>query len=252
MRLKIISFYPEIARALESKDAAIFYQQIRFWSDKGSLEGGWIYKPASEIEQETTLTENEQRICRRIVTGKGWIAAEKRMHRGSMTWHYKLLIDTVLIAVPTVKSTVDQLSKSQLQPPKITVVQPPKITVVYTESTTENTQRESTPAQKAKEFFEEPQSRGPIIARIVSMERPEPFVRAQIERFVGYWMEPSRNGMRRRWEDEKYFDIMRRLSTWFLKAKNSDNFRSKFEPPRSPMKPISEMSQGELRRILQG
>ena len=101
MKERPIAFYAEIARELKSINAAIFYQQIRYWSDKGHRDDGWIYKTAEEIERETTLTEDKQRICKKKLIEKGWIKAEKFLLKGSMVWHYKLLIDFSFSMHPT-------------------------------------------------------------------------------------------------------------------------------------------------------
>ena len=93
MRERPIAFYAEIARELKSINAAIFYQQIRYWSDKGSRDDGWIYKTAEDIEKETTLTEKQQRLCREKLLTMQWIDMKKIMHNGSMVWHYKILVD---------------------------------------------------------------------------------------------------------------------------------------------------------------
>jgi hypothetical protein len=93
MKERPITFYAEFARQTGSVSTALFYQQIRYWSDKGSREDGWIYKTTKEIEQETTIQRKSQDKAREKLVEIGWIEAEKMMHKGSMVWHYRLLID---------------------------------------------------------------------------------------------------------------------------------------------------------------
>lgn len=132
MKERPIAFYAEIARELKSINSAIFYQQIRYWSDKGSRDDGWIYKTAKNIEKETTLTEDQQRICKKNLIKKGWIEAQKMMLNGSLVWHYRLLLDfsfsmhpTGIIPVATPKN------------PSSTTPKNPSSSI--TENTTENT-----------------------------------------------------------------------------------------------------------------
>lgn len=51
------------------KDAnvAVFLSQLLYWSTRGSLDGGWIYKKADEWEAETGLTRKKQERARRIL-----------------------------------------------------------------------------------------------------------------------------------------------------------------------------------------
>jgi len=39
-----ITYYPALAKALESIPAAIFLAQLIYWTGKQADEGGWIYK----------------------------------------------------------------------------------------------------------------------------------------------------------------------------------------------------------------
>lgn len=132
MKERPIAFYAEIARELKSINAAIFYQQIRYWSDKGSREDGWIYKTSTEIERETTLTEDKQRICKRIlVQEKEWLEAKKIMHKGSMVWHYRLLVDFTFSIVPTGKipvATMENPSSTTMENPSSSIQRIPETT----------------------------------------------------------------------------------------------------------------------------
>jgi hypothetical protein len=112
MKERPIAFYAEIARELGSISSAIFYQQIRYWSDKGNREDGWIYKTAGDIERETTLTEKQQRLCKEKLIEKGWIETQKIMFRGSMVWHYRLLVDFTFSMVPTGQKPVADVQKA--------------------------------------------------------------------------------------------------------------------------------------------
>jgi hypothetical protein len=43
---------------------------------------------------------------------------------------------------------------------------------------------------------------------------PEELVNLEIKKFISYWTEPNQRG-KQRWEGQKFFDVSRRLATWF-------------------------------------
>lgn len=101
---RVIAFRPEIARQLRSIEAAIFYQQMYFWSDKGGRVDGFVYKSAKEIEDETCLTEKQQRLARKKLVDMGWLETKKLKANGAPTHHYKCLMEMHTV-----------LAKSQLE-----------------------------------------------------------------------------------------------------------------------------------------
>lgn len=94
MKEKPIAFYPRLARELGDIASALYYQQIYFWSDKGDREDGYIYKSKREIEEETTLTREQQDRIRKKLEEMGWIKT-KLTHdkKGKPTIHFKCLVD---------------------------------------------------------------------------------------------------------------------------------------------------------------
>ena len=40
----------------------------------------------------------------------------------------------------------------------------------------------------------------------------------QLDKFISYWEEKTKNGLKQRWELEKTWDVDRRLNTWILKS----------------------------------
>src|SRR3954452_5041110 len=74
---KIIAFHPALARALGGINEALLFQQLAYWSNKGSTPD-WIYKTQRELEDETTLTRTQQENARRTLRKLGVIDEEKR------------------------------------------------------------------------------------------------------------------------------------------------------------------------------
>lgn len=127
---KPIAFYPQLARELGSVTAAIYYQQIYYWSSKGKRDDGFIYKSAKEIEEETTITEKQQRLARKVLKEKGWIEMKKMQANGAPTWHFKPLITIEVV-----------MAKGQIEPakrPNRTSKKASSITETTTETTTDN------------------------------------------------------------------------------------------------------------------
>lgn len=87
---KPVSFYPQLAKLLGGIKEALYYQQISYWSDKGSREDGFIYKTKEEIEEETFLTRDEQDRVRKKLEKNGWMMTKVMLANGHPTLHYKL------------------------------------------------------------------------------------------------------------------------------------------------------------------
>lgn len=74
----VVAYYPRIALALKSVNAAIFLAQFIYWEGKQKNEEGWIYKTMEEIRKETGLSRNEQETARKRLKELN-ILEEKRM-----------------------------------------------------------------------------------------------------------------------------------------------------------------------------
>ena len=79
---------------------------------------------------------------------------------------------------------------------------------------------EKTPAQTAKDFFEN-LGHGifePWQTEISKTGWPVEVVQAELKKFWSYWTEPTASGTRQRWQLENAFELKRRLATWFSRA----------------------------------
>ncbi len=90
-----IVFHSVFSRVLGGVNAAIFFQQIYYWSDKGSREDGYIYKTKNDIEKETTLTTKQQDWVRRPLEKTGVLKTQLIKVNGSPTLHYKVSIENL-------------------------------------------------------------------------------------------------------------------------------------------------------------
>ena len=69
-----IAFYPKLKRVTGSTTATILLCQLLYWSDKS--KDGWIWKTSSQLEEETGLTENEQRTARKKLEDAGILESQ--------------------------------------------------------------------------------------------------------------------------------------------------------------------------------
>jgi hypothetical protein len=72
-----IAFHPMLARLLGGINEALLFQQLAYWSDKGS-DPEWIYKTQKDIEEETTLTRTQQETARARLRKLGVIEEDKK------------------------------------------------------------------------------------------------------------------------------------------------------------------------------
>lgn len=86
-------------------------------------------------------------------------------------------------------------------------------------NTQENKTKEQTPGEFAQKFFEGDKAvHHEIIQKLEEASIPPQVVSREMNKFLLYWTEPTKNGKRKRWELEKVFDVKRRLGTWFRNA----------------------------------
>ena len=140
---RVIAFHPSLARELGGIGEAIFYQQILFWSDKGTREDGFIYKSKKEIEEETMLTERQQDPIRKKLVEKGWLEVKKMKANGVPTLHYKAIMGVSITTkgrngnLQNVGMETDIMSDSS-----------------YTDMTSEKTTDINVPYEQFDEFWE--------------------------------------------------------------------------------------------------
>jgi hypothetical protein len=89
---RVIAFHPGLARAFGGVYEALLFQQLAYWSDKGT-DPEWIYKTREELREETTLNRYQQEQARASLKKLGVIREERRGLPARM--YYKIEWDVV-------------------------------------------------------------------------------------------------------------------------------------------------------------
>lgn len=77
--------------------------------------------------------------------------------------------------------------------------------------------QESVPTQ-ASEFFTSKEKQAELFKWLVSTGVAEELARTELWEFIKYWKETSAKG-KERWQGQKFFDVKRRVGTWFKNIK---------------------------------
>ena len=85
-----IAFHPALARKFGSINAAIYWQQLYFWRDKGKRSDGFIFKTKETIEKETTLSPYQQDKVRKELEKAGYLKTKLIRADGAPTLHYRI------------------------------------------------------------------------------------------------------------------------------------------------------------------
>lgn len=68
------------------------------------------------------------------------------------------------------------------------------------------------------EFFESEEKQNDAVSWLLKKGMPEEIAREEVDKFVRYWTETSKSGLRQRWEAQQFFDIRRRFATWIKRV----------------------------------
>ena len=91
-----IAYYVTFAKIAGSVAAGVMLSQLVYWTGKGNNPDGWIWKTATEMEEETGLTRREQETARRRLRERGFV--EERLAGVPATLHYRVNLDAVMEA----------------------------------------------------------------------------------------------------------------------------------------------------------
>jgi hypothetical protein len=90
---RAVAYYPNMARALGTIEAAIFFAQLFYWQDKCGDEELGVYKTKEDWQEETGLSFKEQ--DRAIARLEHFGLLERSYKRIEHRMYYKLHMDSV-------------------------------------------------------------------------------------------------------------------------------------------------------------
>ncbi len=150
-----IAFHPTLSRILGGVNEALIFQQLAYWTGKGS-DPVWVYKTRAEFFEETTLTRPQQERARATLRRLGVITEERRDIPAKLyfrvNWEalFELLGATPKKATfpPTRGQAPDQ--PDGLEPTTLSAANPPT-----SKSTSESIKEEEDPPLKLPRTLEE-------------------------------------------------------------------------------------------------
>lgn len=158
-----------------------------------------------------------------VVVIKHWLIHNTiRMDRFNDTSYQdeKKLITTKENKAYTELATTWQPNDNQLEPQvKLSKVKLSKVKLSESGGETP-----PTPSQIALDFFSNEEKRREFGKQLAEQHNVDiQFIASEIRKFVSYWTELNKSGTKQRWQQEKTFEVNRRLNTWFSNIKNFGN-----------------------------
>lgn len=150
-----IAFHPELAIVLGGIHEALMFQQLAYWSDKGSDTDGWIYKTTEQFRQETTINRYQQDKARANLVSKKVIEAKRRGLPAKM--HYKInwnqLYELLSKPVCSPSTNCEDDPPNATEPvcsPSTNLIDYPEQALLETKTTAKTTQRDNGPSEDEK------------------------------------------------------------------------------------------------------
>ena len=92
--------------------------------------------------------------------------------------------------------------------------------------------KELTPKEEMSKFLIDENFKKEIIEKISKNKKLSlEFVQEEVDAFIEYWTTKSANGKNIRWEKQQYFELGKRLGTWF---KNKKEWNNDFKKKKTP------------------
>ena len=79
---RVVAYYPDIAKKLKNKNAALMLQQLTYWQCRTADPAGWFYKTIKDIYDELALSRTEQDTAIHILIEHELIETKDRRQRG--------------------------------------------------------------------------------------------------------------------------------------------------------------------------
>jgi len=165
----------------------------QYFIDNGTMNNGWFFNTAKNIEKDTTLSRHKQSLAIKTLVKKGFI--KTKLMGVPATLHFKIIENKILNFLNTSIKDIEIQGIKKLK------------TNNNKEIIINNKKNMNT---RAQEFTEE------VFMSNLSSEL--------CQEFIDYWTEPNTSKTKMKFELERTFDIKRRLTRW---AKNDKKWNQK-------------------------
>lgn len=225
-----------IANQLNPLDRYLFLYFLT--NDKTNILG--IYELPIKIIATETGIEKEMlvkmlpRLKGRVYYKDGWVYLKNFLkYQNVSSRDVQTGIENIKKTLPEwVNSWVEGVNKTVIRPSKTVIGQPeePESNLTKLNLTKPELELE-VPSERSAQFFS--MSEAEIDALVAELKTKQPNsnfpYKAEIKKFITYWTEPQANGKKLRWQDQKFFDVRRRLAFWFSRVKKSPESSAKYQ-----------------------
>lgn len=206
------------------------YMFLYFLTNEHTNIAGIYELPLKTVSAESGLkipaiVKALEHLSQKIVYLEGWVCVKNfQRHQTGDNVKVKKGIENEMEKIPSrIKEKLDSLLQTDtLSIPYAypSVYLNPNPDLNSNTNTNPNTDPAgASPAQIAQDFFSEGDSYQKMLL-FLEGRIPREVVEQELRKFVAYWTEPNRSGTKVRWEQEKTFEIRRRLATWFNRVKD--------------------------------
>jgi len=186
----------KLAKQVGLKEAILLADLIskeQYFIDNNTINNGWFFNTAKNIEKDTTLSRHKQSLAIKKLVKKGFI--KTKLMGVPATLHFKIIEIKITNFLKTgiKKSAILDVKEVETNNTK---------EIIISNKKNINT--------RAQEFTEE------VFLSNLSTEL--------CQEFIDYWTEPNTSKTKMKFELERTFDIKRRLTRW---AKNDKKWNKK-------------------------
>lgn len=94
---RAIAYRALLAKSFDSVPLAIFWEQLRYWTDRTRDKDGWIYKTSSEVYDETGLSRRVQETARQRGIELGIL--EEKIEGYPATLRFRINMDRACVII---------------------------------------------------------------------------------------------------------------------------------------------------------
>ena len=195
----------KLATRVGLKEAILLADLIskeQYFIDNNTINNGWFFNTAKNIEKDTTLSRHKQSLAIKKLVKKGFI--KTKLMGVPATLHFKIIENKILNFLNTSIKENRKLDIKEVKTNKNNLIK-------ITNKKNMNIRQED---------FEK---------SVKKSTNGYGYDIDLLDEFISYWTEPNKSGTKMKFEMESTFDIKRRLTRWAKNDKNWNKKESKIE-----------------------